>query len=270
MKTFTFTFLGKHADEVCERFGAYFWDGGLDQTIEQNFLEDMGLDLDDVEFGSFENAVVRTDNAVCEQKGMDVTSGGLLDQIHAQTLRVMGELKWSDAQIKEFASQVNRAISRKDISLKTDDETDWSLVTHDAEYSGAFIFLGGWTHIYDKVIPAGQRGHELYLAFGGLGAGGWDGDCDIEIMTDGSTVHDGKRYSIPVNHYGKYDWEDYKTGFQWFHDNVKSFMFMYLPIFIQPIPVFVYFDGDSKQIGISVPNCSLSCGIGGGSVEVRK
>ena len=29
---------------------AYFWDGGLDQTIEQGYLEEYGLDLDDVEF----------------------------------------------------------------------------------------------------------------------------------------------------------------------------------------------------------------------------
>lgn len=51
---------------------------------------------------------------------------------------------------------------------------------------------------------------------------------------------------------------------------MKSFMFMYLPQFIQPIPVFVYFDGSSNKIGISVPNVSLSTGLGGGSVKVKK
>ena len=49
-RTFTFKFTGNHADELAERFMAYFWDGGLDQTIEQEYLEDFGLSLDDVEF----------------------------------------------------------------------------------------------------------------------------------------------------------------------------------------------------------------------------
>lgn len=33
------------------------------------------------------------------------------------------------------------------------------------------ILFGGWTKIFDSVIPSGTRGHELYLAFGGVGAG---------------------------------------------------------------------------------------------------
>ena len=49
-RTFTFKFIGNRADELAERFMAYFWDGGLDQTIEQEYLEDFGLSLDDVEF----------------------------------------------------------------------------------------------------------------------------------------------------------------------------------------------------------------------------
>ncbi|AVQ31182.1 MULTISPECIES: hypothetical protein [Fusobacterium] len=49
-RTFTFKFRGERADELAERFMAYFWDGGLDQTIEQGYLEEYGLDLDDVEF----------------------------------------------------------------------------------------------------------------------------------------------------------------------------------------------------------------------------
>ena len=49
-RTFTFKFTGDRADELAERFMAYFWDGGLDQIIEQGYLEDFGLNLDDVEF----------------------------------------------------------------------------------------------------------------------------------------------------------------------------------------------------------------------------
>lgn len=49
-KTFTFKFKGEHAEELAERFKAYFWDGGLDEIIEQNYLEEFGLNLDDVEF----------------------------------------------------------------------------------------------------------------------------------------------------------------------------------------------------------------------------
>lgn len=49
-RTFTFKFRGNRADELAEHFMAYFWDGGLDQVIEQGYLEDFGLSLDDVEF----------------------------------------------------------------------------------------------------------------------------------------------------------------------------------------------------------------------------
>lgn len=59
---FTFTFKGKNAEELAERFSAYFWDGGLDQTIEQDFLENYGLSLDDVEFEK-NGAIIDTDNA---------------------------------------------------------------------------------------------------------------------------------------------------------------------------------------------------------------
>lgn len=107
------------------------------------------------------------------------------------------------------------------------------------------------------------------MAFGGLGAGGWKGNCDIELLTEGSFEHNGIRYAIPINHEGNNDWEGYNRGFEWFYNNVKSFMFMYLPQFVQPIPIFVYFDRNSKRIGISVPNASLSCGIGGGTVTVK-
>ncbi len=66
METFTFTFTGKHARELAERFSAYFWDGGLDQTVEQGFLEDVGLSLDDVEEDPRGGVLVKTDGAVIE------------------------------------------------------------------------------------------------------------------------------------------------------------------------------------------------------------
>ncbi len=61
-KQFTFTFKGKNAEYLAERFSTYFWDGGLDQYIEQNFLEEYGLDLDNVESKEC-GAIIDTDNA---------------------------------------------------------------------------------------------------------------------------------------------------------------------------------------------------------------
>ncbi|MGL4954845.1 MAG: hypothetical protein ACRCZO_17905 [Cetobacterium sp.] len=49
-KIFSFKFTGDNAEELAERFLAYFWDGGLDQTIESDFLSKFGLDLEDVSF----------------------------------------------------------------------------------------------------------------------------------------------------------------------------------------------------------------------------
>lgn len=193
----------------------------------------------------------------------------MLNEIQKQTERIIQELQWSDEQVNAFIEKANRAINRNMELAVTNNELNNSLVTHPATYSGGFILFGGWTKIFDKTIPSGTRGHELYLAFGGIGAGGWKGKCDIEINTEGSFSHKGQDYAIPINHYGNDDWDGYNTGFQWFHDKVKSFMFMYLPAFCQPIPIFVYFDSKSHQIGVSVPNCSLSCGIGGGSVKVE-
>lgn len=61
-KQFTFTFKGKNAEYLAERFSAYFWDGGLDQFLEQNFLEEFHLSLDNVEFKEG-GAIIDTDNA---------------------------------------------------------------------------------------------------------------------------------------------------------------------------------------------------------------
>ncbi len=62
-KTFTFTFKGKNAQEIAERFAAYFWDGGLDQYIEQEFLEQFELDLDNVQMDGLYHAIIDSNNA---------------------------------------------------------------------------------------------------------------------------------------------------------------------------------------------------------------
>lgn len=64
MKKFTFTFVGKNAQEVQERFSAHYWDGGLDQYLEQDFLEGIGLDSDDTEFDDEGGVIIHTDKAV--------------------------------------------------------------------------------------------------------------------------------------------------------------------------------------------------------------
>ena len=62
-KTFTFVFTGKHADEVASRFSGYFWDGGLDQYLEQEFLEQFGLDCDNFKQVDSNTVEVETENA---------------------------------------------------------------------------------------------------------------------------------------------------------------------------------------------------------------
>lgn len=49
-KIFSFKFTGDHADQLAEHFMGYFWDGGLDQTIESQFLTKFELTLEDVDF----------------------------------------------------------------------------------------------------------------------------------------------------------------------------------------------------------------------------
>ena len=43
---------------------------------------------------------------------------------------------------------------------------------HICKMEGAFIVLGGYLKIEDTEVPAGQRGHSLYLKYGGIGVGG--------------------------------------------------------------------------------------------------
>lgn len=109
----------------------------------------------------------------------------MLNLIQQQTERLISELKWNDKQIENFIVKVNNAVTKR-LENNANDETDSSLVVHPAKYSGGFILFGGWTKIFDNIVPSGTLGHELYLAFGGLGAGGWNGDCDIELDTEGS------------------------------------------------------------------------------------
>ena len=59
--TFTFSFTGRRAQEIAERFSAFFWDGGLDQTIEQEFLEEYGLDCDDMTSDAPNECIINTD-----------------------------------------------------------------------------------------------------------------------------------------------------------------------------------------------------------------
>lgn len=62
-KTFTFVFTGKNAEMIADRFAVYFWDGGLDQYLEQEFLEEFGLDCDNFKWIEKNKVEVDTENA---------------------------------------------------------------------------------------------------------------------------------------------------------------------------------------------------------------
>jgi hypothetical protein len=62
MKSFTIKFDGRNEEEVAERFAAYFWDGGLDQYLESEFLEQFHLSCDDMEMVSMYEVKINTDN----------------------------------------------------------------------------------------------------------------------------------------------------------------------------------------------------------------
>jgi hypothetical protein len=47
MKTFTIKFDVNKADEIVERFEAYFWDGGFDQYLEGDFFNQFGSNCDE-------------------------------------------------------------------------------------------------------------------------------------------------------------------------------------------------------------------------------
>lgn len=115
--------------------------------------------------------------------------------------------------------------------------------------TSAFIVLGGYATITDYSVPEGTRGHKLELSFGGLGVGGICSDGVISIRTD--------------------SWEE-------FYDNVHSFA--YLATAPSPdIPTsklahtgIIFYDSNSKIVGVATPDNSADIGAGGGSVSVKR
>lgn len=140
---------------------------------------------------------------------------------------------------------------RKKITVKLSDLVDpKSVVKHPANYSGGFILFGGWIKVFDLDVPGGTRGHELYLAFGGLGAGGWSGNGDLCVYMDKVA-----------------DWND-------FYNRVRSFM--YVDIFDaedpddDPGPGLLFYDGHSTVIGGLAFGEGCHCfGVSGGTVKVE-
>lgn len=119
---------------------------------------------------------------------------------------------------------------------------------HRCHMDGAFIIVGGYLRIYDNEVPKGTRGHELYLAFGGLGIGGMDGDGVLHINTD--------------------SWED-------FYNRVKSFAYMAaapspeIPDHRLAHTVIAFYDGHSNTLGYAMPDLSVDIGVAGGTVKVK-
>jgi len=160
------------------------------------------------------------------------------------------------------------------------------LVSHAGNYSGAFILFGGWMKVYDHTIPAGTRGHELYCAMGGVGASGWKGDCLIQIASPPAWIMgpDGSRNTFPKYWYkadgstGQYkegdsstapSWKEAQTGWKWFLDKVKSFMYLSAEQFMAPCPIIAMYNSSSDHIGSVIPKAALSAAIGGGTVKVK-
>lgn len=120
--------------------------------------------------------------------------------------------------------------------------------SHRCKMNGAFIVLGGYIKIYDDEVPAGMRGHELYLAFGGVGVGGMDGDGILTIDVS--------------------SWEE-------FYNKVHSFAYIAMvPTLDIPTSklahtAIVFFDSNSNKIGYAVPDVSGDLGIAGGTVTVK-
>lgn len=136
-----------------------------------------------------------------------------LEKIQEKTVSVIKELNWDENEVNQFVKSVNNAFAKRVRNGVINGGPDNSLVVHPATYSGGFILFGGWTKIFDGKITSGTHGHELYLAFGGLGVGGWNGDCGIELITEGTFEHDGKTYNKPVHFYDKgNDWESYNAA----------------------------------------------------------
>lgn len=171
-----------------------------------------------------------------------------LKKIEKKTLKF---LKKHNIDKIDFVNKIN-------FTRLPNDELE-EITVHKAHYEGGFILVGGWCKIWDDNIPSGTKGHQLYLRFGGLGVGGWKGNGEIDlILEDGSNT--------PKYTYGK----DPTKAWDWFRDNVKSCMLMYLPQFIQPFPIYAFFDKHSREIAVFIPNVAPASFIGGASVEVLK
>lgn len=121
--------------------------------------------------------------------------------------------------------------------------------SHRCKMNGAFIVLGGYLKIYDNEVPVGNLGHELYLAFGGVGVGGMDGDGTLKIDVS--------------------SWEE-------FYNRVRSFAYcamapsLDLSISDLAHTIIVFFDSNSKKIGSFIPDVSADVGIAGGTVTVKR
>lgn len=54
--------LERNAETLAKKFEVFYWDGGLGQYIEQDFIENYGLSLDDANM-SEDGVVINMDNA---------------------------------------------------------------------------------------------------------------------------------------------------------------------------------------------------------------
>lgn len=119
---------------------------------------------------------------------------------------------------------------------------------HKCHIDGAFILVGGYIRIFDSNVPPGQRGHELYLKFGGLGIGGMDGSGVLHNALD--------------------SWDE-------FYNRVDRFLYIAaaptidVPISALAHTLISFRDKNDKIIGYAIPDVSADIGIAGGTVEVR-
>lgn len=119
---------------------------------------------------------------------------------------------------------------------------------HKCHIDGAFIIVGGYIRIFDSNVPSGNRGHELYLKFGGVGIGGMNGSG--------------------VLHNNLNSWDE-------FYDRVDRFFYMAMapslevPISTLAHTLIAFLDKNSHCVGYAIPDVSGDLGIAGGTVEVK-
>lgn len=66
--TFTIKFTGSRAKEIADLFAGYFWDGGLDQTIDEMFLQNHGLKIEDMTMDGLYTCILNTNRHRKEPK----------------------------------------------------------------------------------------------------------------------------------------------------------------------------------------------------------